>query len=226
MHTEDRTHQVQTEGPVNLFDGVPRRRRSASLIRRHRSPQIRNVHTEGSNSEFVNESSATPHQGINHVGRARQTSHLPTIPEEHSATTSLNQGRMRVPRGWERTQLTPLPRFTTDHSTYEHGSTSGSTNVYTNEECGQNSNREGQAEAAPLFEGQANHMESDTRPYVNITRYNCARDFHEYQGIPRSQLSAPTTCRHCYARLFLHEQLNCVVNLGKLFFLPYQLHLR
>lgn len=50
-------------------------------------------------------------------------------------------GRMRVPRGWERTQLTPLPRFTTDHSTYEHGSTSGSTNVHTNEECDQNSNR-------------------------------------------------------------------------------------
>ncbi|KAH7865779.1 hypothetical protein Vadar_011094 [Vaccinium darrowii] len=211
MHTEDRTHQVQTEGPVNLFDGVPRRRRSTSLIRRHRSPQIPTVHTEGSNSEFVNESSATPHQGINHVGRARQTSHLPTIPEEHSATTSLNEERMRVPRGWERTQLTPLPRFTTDHSTYEHGSTS----VHTNEECDQNSNREGQAEAAPLFEGQANHMESDTRPYVNITRYNCARDFHEYQGIPRSQLPAPTTCHHCHARLFLHETTELCCKSGK-----------
>lgn len=35
--------------------------------------------------------------GINHVGRARQTSHLPTIPEEHSATTSLNEGKQIVP---------------------------------------------------------------------------------------------------------------------------------
>ncbi|KAH7853445.1 hypothetical protein Vadar_002482 [Vaccinium darrowii] len=200
--------QLCSQGTIFSSNATPRRARNTLRRPRESPANLWSMHIEDRTHQVQTE-------GINHVGRARQTSHLPTIPEEHSATTSLNEGRMRVPRGWERTQLTPLPRFTTDHSTYEHGSTSGSTNVHTNEECDQNSNREGQAEAAPLFEGQANHMDSDTRPYVNITRYNCARDFHEYQGIPRSQLPAPTTCHHCHARLFLHETMELCCKSGK-----------
>ena len=60
---------------------------------------------------------------------------------------------------------------------------------------------EDEIEAALLFEeeDQANQMESDTRTFSNVTRHNCARDFHEYHGIPRSLLQAPRTCRHCHA---------------------------
>ncbi|KAH7864811.1 hypothetical protein Vadar_034126 [Vaccinium darrowii] len=53
------------------------------------------------------------------------------------------------------------------------------------------------------------------KTFSNVTRHNCARDFHEYHGISRSLLPAPRTCRHCHARLFLHETTELCCKSGK-----------
>lgn len=59
-------------------------------------------------------------------------------------------------------------------------------------------------------------MERATRSYsTRRTTYNYARDFHESQGVPLSQLPQPTMCQHCGARLFHRETTELCCKSGK-----------
>ncbi|XP_028125521.1 uncharacterized protein LOC114322422 [Camellia sinensis] len=108
-----------------------------------------------------------------------------------------------------------LPRYAPTHSTYEHGSTSG--------------NRQDLHEVQ--MEGNIPHVDHnqdafsdedipDNRSFIHRSYHNCARNFHESERFQRMQFPAPTTCRHCNARLFHRETSTMCCNNGTIILPP------
>ncbi|KAL7212474.1 hypothetical protein ACSBR2_015211 [Camellia fascicularis] len=109
-----------------------------------------------------------------------------------------------------------LSRYAPTHSTYEHGSTSG--------------NRQDDPHKVQM-EGNIPHVDHnqdglsdedilDNRSFIHRRYHNCARNFHESERLQRMQFPAPTTCRHCNARLFHRETSTMCCNNGTIVLPP------
>ncbi|XP_028060082.1 uncharacterized protein LOC114263697 [Camellia sinensis] len=60
----------------------------------------------------------------------------------------------------------------------------------------------------------------DNRSFIHRSYHNCARNFHETERFQRMQFPAPTTCRHCNARLFHRETSTMCCNNGTIILPP------
>lgn len=60
----------------------------------------------------------------------------------------------------------------------------------------------------------------DNRSFIHRRYHNCARNFHESERFQRMQFPAPTTCRHCNARLFHRETSTMCCNNGTIILPP------
>ncbi|XP_028086185.1 uncharacterized protein LOC114287102 [Camellia sinensis] len=60
----------------------------------------------------------------------------------------------------------------------------------------------------------------DNRSFIHRRYHNCARNFHESERFQRMQFLAPTTCRHCNARLFHSETSTMCYNNGTIVLPP------
>ncbi|XP_028094699.1 uncharacterized protein LOC114294746 [Camellia sinensis] len=60
----------------------------------------------------------------------------------------------------------------------------------------------------------------DNRSFIHRRYHNCARNFHESERFPRMRFPAPTTCRHCNARLFHRETSTMCCNNGTIILPP------
>ncbi|XP_028104090.1 uncharacterized protein LOC114303137 [Camellia sinensis] len=158
--------------------------------------QVHNMTNAQTSRCMLNFFDAIPRRNRTGWRRPRATV-LPTIHEEGNlVATNVFRRESRM------TALAriDLPRYAPTHSMYEHGSTSG--------------NRQDLREVQ--IEGNIPHVDHNqdalsdedipnNRSFIHRRYHNCARNFHESERFQRMQFPAPTTCRHCNARLFHRE---------------------
>ncbi|KAL7169860.1 hypothetical protein ACSBR2_034825 [Camellia fascicularis] len=162
-----------------------------------------NNHKENSNRCMLNFFDAIPRRNRTGWRRPRATV-LPTIHEEGNLVATnvfRRESRMTV------LSHIDLPRYAPTHSTYEHGSTSG--------------NRQDPREVQ--MEGNIPHVDHNpdalsdedipnNRSFIHRRYHNCERNFHESERFQTMQFPAPTTCRHCNAKLFHRETSSMCCN--------------
>ncbi|XP_050374857.1 uncharacterized protein LOC126792486 [Argentina anserina] len=211
---EDTTRTNQMETIAGQEQGNQSNHQSTTLSRREIQRQRRRISQRA--SQRISRASMNRTQRDEYLARRRAHYHGQQVQQHDTnimGQTSNNEDNTREPirmrlrhiRQLARSDMSQIP----NHVIFEN-STNNSNAIVVNE--GTSDNQIPQDHGFPRVRLGARRRGP----------HNCARNFHESIGVTKLHLPEPTTCPHCYARLFHHESKDMCCKNGRTILPPIQ----